>query len=168
MTLMKIKISWSTIIFRGVLFSLFWHILTNGDTSSWWIGAPAVLLAVTTSTALLPPMPLAWYEFARFVPFFLIRSLLGGADVARSAFHPRMPIVPDLIDYPMKLSPGLPQVFMAYTINLLPGTLSAELEANCLKVHVLDRRKDVLAELEAVEQHVARMFDVSLGNTGGN
>jgi multicomponent Na+:H+ antiporter subunit E len=78
-----------------------------------------------------------------------------------------MPIVPDLVEYPLQLSSGLPRVFMANTVSLLPGTLSAELGENCLTVHVLDKRKDFLSELEAVEYSVARMFGVSLNASGG-
>lgn len=162
MTLMKAKICGSTIVSRGVLFSLLWWSLTGGAASSWWVGVPAVLIAVITSAALLPPAPLVWYEFLRFVPFFIMRSLLGGADVAWRAFHPGRPIDPDLIEYPLRLPPGLPRVFMANTVSLLPGSLSAALDRRVLKVHVLDRRKDCLAELEAVEQSVARMFGISM------
>ena len=82
--------------------------------------------------------------------------------MAWRAFHPRMPIAPDLIEYPLRLPPGLAQVFMANTVSLLPGTLSAALERSVLKVHVLDGRKDFLTELESLEQSVARMFGVSL------
>ncbi len=167
MTSVNERISWSTLVSRGVLFSLIWWILTAGAESSWWIGVPAVLLAVAASATLLPPTPFVWYEFLRFVPFFLLRSLLGGADVAWRAFHPGLPIVPDLIQYPLRLPPGLPRVFMANTVSLLPGTLSAALDRNVLKVHVLDSRKGVLAELEAVEQSVARMFGISLTLSGG-
>lgn len=167
MSLVTEKISWSTIISRGALFSLIWWILADGTAASWWIGVPAVLLAVTASTVLVPPAPFIWYEFLRFVPFFLLRSLLGGADVAWRVFHPRMPIAPDLITYPLRLPPGLSRVFMANTVSLLPGTLSAALDRNVLKVHVLDRRKDFLSELEAVEQSVARIFGTSLKISGG-
>ena len=167
MTSVKERISWSTIVSRGVLFSLIWWVLTDGAAPSWWIGVPAVLLAVAASVALLPPTPFVWYEFLRFVPFFLLRSLLGGADVAWRAFHPDLPIAPDLIEYPLRLPPGLPRVFMANTASLLPGTLSAALDRNVLKVHVLDSRKGVLTELEAVEQSVARMFGTSLKLSGG-
>lgn len=103
-----------------------------------------------------------WYELLRFVPIFLMRSLLGGADVAWRAFHPGVPIAPELITYPLRLPPGLSRVFMANTVSLLPGTLSAELGENCLTVHVLDGRQDYLSELESVEQNVARMFGASL------
>lgn len=159
---MKARSTGSSIVTRSVLFTLVWWILADGVVSSWWIGVPAVLLAVISSVALLPPVPLVWYELLRFVPIFLMRSLLGGADVAWRAFHPGVPIAPELITYPLRLPPGLSRVFMANTVSLLPGTLSAELGENCLTVHVLDGRQDYLSELESVEQNVARMFGASL------
>lgn len=162
MTSMKARICWSTVISRGVLFALIWWILTDGAAPSWWIGVPAVLLATTASAALVPAAPLVWYELLRFAPFFLLRSLLGGADVAWRAFHPGMPIAPELIEYPLRLPRGLPQVFMANIVSLLPGTLSAELDLSILKVHVLDRRSEFLSALESVEQGVARIFGASL------
>lgn len=167
MTSVKIKICWSSIISRLGLFALIWWILTDGAAPSWWIGVPAVLLAVITSAALIPPVSLVWYEFLRFVPFFLVRSLTGGVDVAWRAFHPGMAIAPDLITYPLRLPPGLPRVFMANTVSLLPGTLSVELGSNFLQVHVLDARKEFLPELEKVEQGVARIFGASLKDSKG-
>ena len=156
------KTSWPSIAVRASLFTLIWSVLGGGATASWWMGIPAVLLAVIVSVALIPPIPLVWSAILRFVPFFFQRSLLGGTDVAWRAFHPRVPIAPDLIEYPLQLQPGLPQAFMVNTVSLLPGTLSAVLEHNVLKVHVLDRQKNVVAELKALEQIVARMFDTSL------
>ena len=162
------EIGWSTVASRCLLFLLLWWMLTDGNVQSWWLGFPAVTLAVIASVALLPPVPMVWGELLRFTPVFLRRSLRGGADVAWLAFHPRMPIAPELVDYPLRLPPGLPRVFMANTVSLLPGTLSAALDLSVLKVHVLDRRKDVLSELEALEQRVARMFGVSLNGSEGN
>ena len=167
MKAVTLSTNWLSIASRGFLFTLIWWILTDGATDSWWIGLPAVLLAVILSNLLIPPLSLVWQELFKFVPFFFIRSLLGGVDVAWRAFHPRLPIDPDLIEYPLQLPPGLPSVFMANTVNLLPGTLCAELDHCTLKVHVLDRRKDFLTELEAVEQHIARMFGVRWSKSGG-
>lgn len=154
--------SWVSIISRGVIFLVIWWLLTDGTVSSLWIGLPAVLIALLTSVVLLPPVHLVWYECLRFVPFFLVRSLIGGVDVAWRAVHPRMPIAPELIEYPIRLPAGLSQVFMANTVNLLPGTLSAALDKHILTVHVLDGRRDNLTELEVVEHYVARLFGLSL------
>lgn len=147
---------------RGLLFALVWWVLVGGDAESWWIGVPAVLLAAAISVALLSPIPVTAYALFGFLPFFLFRSLLGAADVAWRAFHPRMPIAPHLIEYPLRLPSGLPRVFMANTVSLLPGTLSAVLGSNSLLVHVLNGRKDALLELETVEQRVAALFGASL------
>lgn len=158
----KITTNGFSIVLRLVTFLLIWWVLTNGEISSWWFGVPAVLLALITSIALVPPMHLVWYECIKFVPFFLTNSLRGGIDVAWRAFHPHLPITPDLIEYALRLPPGLSQVFMANAVNLLPGTLSAAIDNNTLKVHVLVSEKEFSSELEEVEQHVARIFGLSL------
>ena len=53
-------------------------------------------------------------------------------------------------------------MILVNTVSLLPGTLSAELDGQVLKVHVLDGLGDFMPELEALEQSVARMSGVSL------
>jgi multicomponent Na+:H+ antiporter subunit E len=148
----------STIATRGLVFSLIWWVLTNGDASSWWIGVPAVVLAVMASIALIPPVSLVWSACFRFVPFFLARSLMGGIDVAWRVFHPRLPIAPDLIEYTLRLPPGMAQVIMVNTLSVLPGTLSVELGQSVVKMHVLDVGSDFKSEIVAIEQHVARML----------
>lgn len=158
---------WPSMLRRGLLFAFIWWILVGGETTSWWIGVPAVMLAATASLALISPVTLVWYELFRFVPFFLIRSLLGGADVAWRALRPSMPIDPHLIEYPIRLPQGLPSVFMANTVSLLPGTLSAELNSNYLNIHVLAGRKDILAELGTLEEMVAALFGTSLRPSSG-
>lgn len=155
------------VVSRVLLFSLLWWMLTDGDVQSWWIGVPAVSFAVIASVALLPPVPLVWQELFRFAPFFLRRSLQGGVDVAWRAFHPGMPIAPALIDYPLRLPAGLPRVILANIVSLLPGTLSATLDGQILKVHVLDSRGDFMTELNALEQRVARMCGVLLTTSHG-
>jgi len=152
---------------RAVLFGLVWWMLTDGATDSWLVGTPVILVATMISLLLLPPFLWSLTGILRFVPFFLSRSLYGGVDVARRALHPRLPISPGLFDHPWRLPPGLPRIFMANTVSLLPGTLSLELGANCLQVHVLDDRKDFLSELEKVEQRVAAMFGISLPPSRG-
>jgi multicomponent Na+:H+ antiporter subunit E len=144
-----------------------WWILVGGAASAWWIGVPVVLLATAVSVALVPPITLVWFELFRFVPFFLIRSLLGGADVAWRALHPGMPIDPHEIEYRIKLPPGLALVFMANTVSLLPGTLSVTLNSDSLKVHVLSGRRDILSELATLEAMVAALFAISLDAAGG-
>jgi len=163
----EITTRWLSTVFRAGLFSLIWWVLSDGVVASWWVGAPAVLLALLSSIVLMPTTRFAWHEFARFVPIFLVRSLRGGMDVAWRAFHPHLPIYPELIEYPMRLPVGVPRVFMVNTVSLLPGTLSAEITGDSLAIHVLDSRHDFLSELQAVEQSTARIFGVSLKTSLG-
>ncbi|MEA2079698.1 MAG: Na+/H+ antiporter subunit E [Pseudomonadota bacterium] len=133
--------------FRAVLFALLWWTVTEGAMNSWLAGAPVVVFAVLASGALLPRVSWSLPGIVRFVPFFLWRSLYGGVDVARRALHPRLPISPGLFDHRWRLPPGLPRVFMANTVSLLPGTLSAELDEGHLRVHVLDQTGAFASEL---------------------
>jgi len=48
------------------------------------------------------------------------------------------------------------------TSLLLPGTLSAEIEGQVLKVHVLDSRGDFLTGLKMLEQRVGRLWGTPL------
>ena len=155
-------LDWSTIVSRALLFAIMWWALTDGTAGSWWIGVPAVAGATVVSVAMLPPLGLVWREVIGFVPFFLWHSLKGGADVARRAFHPRMPIAPELIEYPLRLPPGLSQVTMINITSLLPGTLGTEIEGQVLKVHVLDSRGDFLTGLKVLEQRVGRLWGTPL------
>lgn len=147
---------------RALLFALIWWMLTDGAMDSWQVGAAMVLFSTLVSVLMLPPFFWSLTGIVAFVPFFLWHSLRGGVDVAKRAFHPKLPIAPEILKYPLQLPPGLPRVFMANIVSLLPGTLSAELGENCLHVHVLDERKDFLSELEKVEQRVAAIFCTSL------
>ena len=152
----------ASLAFRMVIFGLLWWVLTEGATNSWLVGAPAVLLAVLASEVLLQGVSWSLPGAVRFVPFFLWHSLHGGVDVARRALHPRLPISPQLFDYRWRLPPGLPRVFMANTVSLLPGTLSAELGKEYLRVHVLDQAGTFASGLAVVESRVARLFGLSL------
>lgn len=150
------------VVARVLMFSLVWWVLTDGAVESWWIGAPAVACALIVSMALLPPLNIVWREAISFAAFFLWHSLKGGVDVARLVFDPRMPIAPQLVDYPLRLPAGLAQVALINTMSLLPGTLSAGLDGRLLTVHVLDGRREVLSDLVALERRVGRVWGISV------
>ncbi|MEW6037135.1 MAG: Na+/H+ antiporter subunit E [Pseudomonadota bacterium] len=152
-----------TALGRAVLFALFWWALTEGD-GAWWFGLPMIAIAVAASLALMPVGARLWRPagLVHFLGFFLWHSLEGGIDVARRALHPRLPLAPVFVTYPLRLSEAGACVFLANTISLLPGTLSAELEGRLLRVHVLDRSLPVMRMLEAVEERVAGLFGASL------
>ena len=147
---------------RLLAFALVWWLISEGAAASWSISVPAVLLASWLSARLLPPQRLTPSGLLRFLGFFLLHSLLGAVDVAQRAFRPARPLNPGMIDYSLQLGPGLPRVFMLNVVSLLPGTLSADLEADCLRVHVLDADQDNPAQLAQLEARVAGLFGLTL------
>lgn len=156
--------SWPLIqcgLLRVALFSLLWWVLTGGERSSWLIGVPAVLAAslVTVGLGPLPRSRVHVLGLARFLPFFIWRTLLGSADVAWRALHPRLPISPSLEIYPLRLpAEGPARVFFANAVNLVPGTLCAELHEQSVTVHVLNGGRRALDKLEELEVLVAALF----------
>lgn len=149
-------------LLRIVLFSLVWWVLTDGATDSWPVGVPVILLATLVSVALMPALSWSLRGMLLFVPYFLWHSIRGGVDVARRAMHPQLPISPALFDYRFRLPPGLPRVFMANIVSLLPGTLSVEIDTEVLRVHVLDESGAIEAELDMLENRLADIFGLEL------
>jgi multicomponent Na+:H+ antiporter subunit E len=147
---------------RLALFALLWWALTEGQTDSWPLGGLFVVLATALSLALSRPVPWSAVGLARFVPFFLWRSLRGGIDVAWLACAPSLPIAPGVLTYRLRLPPGRARVFMTGVISLLPGTLSADIARNSIRVHVLDQRASSEADLAVLETKVAALFRVRL------
>ena len=149
-------------LFRVSVFSLLWLLLVNGAMNSWVIGVPMVLLATTVSIKLLPETPISFIALLNFIPFFLWHSLLGGFDVAKRVFYPKVAISPAIFNYRWRLPLGLSRVFMANTVSLLPGTLSVELNKEYLQIHVLDDSIDFTSVLMLVEKRVAEIFKLNL------
>ena len=145
------------------IFALLWWVVSEG-AGSWAFGIPVILLAAATARFMQPVQgvrlrPLALIGFAGF---FLYESLRGGVDVSRRALSPRMPLAPELVEYRLRLPAGAPQVFLIDTLSLLPGTLSADLHADIVHLHVLDAGMPIERELRRLEAQVAALFGVEL------
>ncbi|ANB01530.1 Na+/H+ antiporter subunit E [Ectothiorhodospira sp. BSL-9] len=137
-----------------------WWVLTEGDPGSWTLGVPLAVLAALSVFALPAGRPyrIAWRQVVPFGLNFFWQSLVGGLDVSRRAFSPRLPLRPGFIDYPVTLPRGPALTFFMIVISLLPGTLSVGLHRDCVHVHVLDLGLDVQGSLADLERRVARLF----------
>jgi multicomponent Na+:H+ antiporter subunit E len=147
---------------RAAAFAVLWWVLAAGDVGSWVIGVPVSLGAAAVSLSLAPHKLWRWrlIGMARFIPFFLRESLRGSIDVAIRALHPRLPLAPEVVHYRLRLPDDFARVFLANTVSLLPGSLSADLQHDRLSVHVLDRSLPVEATLRSLERRVAGLFGV--------
>lgn len=149
-----------TIVTRGLAFALIWWGLAEGRGGSWAVGAVAVLFALQASLALAPPASerFSLTGAAGFVMFFLYESIRGGIQVAFMALRPRLKLRPALLELPLSLPPGRGRMMLMYTLNLLPGTVCAGIEGDTLRLHVIDRRLPIEAEMRKAESRIARML----------
>ena len=141
---------------------LVWYFLAGDNPKSWFLGLPAIVVALGF-LKILPPAVFFLPSFTGllfFIPFFLLQSVLSGFDVLRRVFAPRLPIAPGLITYESVLPAGAPLLLFVNTISLLPGTLSVDFSRTCITVHTLDRHADVEADLEHLETRIVHLFRV--------
>lgn len=125
---------------RALLLGLVWFALTGPDPGALLPG----LLAVAAG---------CWVSL-RLLPGFFWRSLIGAADVALRALHPRMPPQPGWVELPTTL-PGGGRVAPGGSFSLMPGTLVAGTRQDCLLVHCLDTTRPEEAAVRADERALA-------------
>lgn len=151
---------WRPLLTRFVLFAAIWWLLTGGGTDAWGMGAVAVPATLLISLRLLPagPRRVSISGLILFAGFFIFRSIIAGTQVARIVLRPRLEVRPTMREFELHLTHESERVFLASTLSLLPGTLTAGLDGNTLRMHVLDERMPVEEELRDVEKRVARLF----------
>jgi multicomponent Na+:H+ antiporter subunit E len=157
---------------RVLGFAVAWWALTEGDPRSPWLAALGIAGATAASIALVTPsgdrrLP-GPIRSARFAGFFLLRAGAGAVDVARRAVLPGQTINPGFIDHPVRLPPGHGRTLLVAMVNLMPGTLSAELGERRLRIHALDTRGRVGEAVSDLEAHIAGLLGLPLGDGDGN
>jgi multicomponent Na+:H+ antiporter subunit E len=143
-------------------FAFLWWLMADGQLSSWIIGIPAIMFATWAFVRLNPQSGhyVSLVGLLRFIPFFLIESLRGGIDVAARTLHPRLNIKPGFYRYQLKLEDRIKRVFFINCVNLLPGTLTADIHEDCVEIHLLSEDIDPKAGLSRLEEAVGQIFVV--------
>lgn len=141
---------------RAVFLAGIWLILTGADPGGIAIGIVAVAAATGLSLALMPPRAgVALWPLAVMIPGFLWRSLLGGLDVARRVFDPRLPLRPGWKIMRTRLPDG-GKVALGGEFSLMPGTLVAGSKGDRLLIHMLDTGQDITGDIAREEACFAR------------
>jgi len=147
------------VLARALVLFAFWLLLTGAGPGDLPAGALAAAVAAWASVRLLPPGPRRvrpgpWLAIAGRLA---LQSLVAGADVARRALAPRLPLRPGFVSHPLRLPPGPARDAFCALTSLLPGTVpSGRDERGALLVHCLDRERPVAAQLAADEARFAR------------
>jgi multicomponent Na+:H+ antiporter subunit E len=148
------------LISRTAILAFTWWVLTQGAHDSWQVGLPAILIAIYMDYRLSPPEGNRWSlgGLIVYALYFLKFSISGGIDVAWRAYHPRRPLNPAMVEYPLRLTSSAARSLFVCTVSLLPGTLSAELGEDTVVIHVLDVGRPFKQELQIIEDRVASIF----------
>lgn len=147
-----------------VALAAIWLVIAGLEPSSWIIGLPTLVFAtwaiIMLTRGFLPAhrRGIRLLGLLRFAPFFAIESVRGGIDVAARVMRPRLHIDPGFQYYESRLVDPIARVVFLDSISLLPGTLSADIMDNRIKVHALDTSKDLAPSLQRLERLVAALF----------
>ncbi|ADH87027.1 Na+/H+ antiporter subunit E [Desulfurivibrio alkaliphilus] len=145
---------------RSLELAIIWLVLTGAAPDGLLPGLIVVISAAVASLLLPPGYSWVWRPLGllRFLPFFMIRSLLAGFDVARRAFSPDPRLAPTLVTFRWRLAEGPARVFFANAVSLLPGTLSVGFDRESLEIHSLDRSPGLEQELRRLETRIDELF----------
>jgi multicomponent Na+:H+ antiporter subunit E len=153
------------VVINGLLITTLWVAFAGyEDPMSWIIGFPTVIAATWSRNNLSPRRNggISIAGILRLLPVFLWESFKGGFDVARRVLRLRLEINPGLFDYRLNLSSTSARVLFVDLVSLLPGTLSADIRGDLMRIHALDLDQDSVTELGRLERRVAAVFGQSL------
>jgi multicomponent Na+:H+ antiporter subunit E len=149
---------WWSAACRATWFLCLWLVLAGPDLEDIPAAVIAVAAATWTSSWLLEPSSSrrSLRAISQLALLFLYHSVVAGADVARRALDPRLPLRPGFIAYPTRLPRGVRRNVFATLTSLLPGTVPAGEDNGQLLYHCLDVEQPVVAELAAEEAALIR------------
>lgn len=159
---------WERYIFPAIVLAVVWAILVGGrDLQSWIIGVPAVIAATWARDRISggTGVRISAVGGIRLFFYFVVASFRGGMDVTRRVLRPRPDVNPGLLEYPLRIGTRPARVMFLNMVSLLPGTLSADIQADTVKIHALDHTVDAVPELVRLEEHVAAFFGLDLSHT---
>jgi len=151
---------------RGFWLLVVWVVLIGAKPADLAVGVVAAALGAWASVRLLPPQSarVRVGALARVALSFVAKSVVAGADVARRALSPRLPLRPGFVRYPLRLAPGPARNAFASETSLLPGTLPISDDGDAIVYHCLDVGQPVAEQLGVEEQALARVFAGARGD----
>jgi multicomponent Na+:H+ antiporter subunit E len=151
-------VPWWSAASRAAWFLCLWLVLAGAALDDIPAAIIAVAAATWTSLHLLEPgtsrpSPRA---ICRLTLLFMYHSVVAGADVARRALDPRLPLRPGFVAYPTGLPRGPRRNVFTTLTSLLPGTVPAGEDNAQILYHCLDVEQPVVEDLAAEEVALVR------------
>lgn len=102
-----------------------------------------------------------WQAFRLIIyfPFLLKEIVKANIDVAKRVLNPRLPIDPQIIKFKFSLKEKLPQVTLANSITLTPGTLTIDIQDDEYYIHCLAQEHAEGIFEETLQNHVIWLYE---------
>jgi multicomponent Na+:H+ antiporter subunit E len=139
---------------RWVFCLFFWSIVSGLSLADFAVGLISAGAAAWASVHLFPCWPgrsrlIGWIGLTLRIP---VQALIAGADVARRALDPALPLQPGFVAYSTRLPQGTAQNAFAALAALLPGSVPVRADSGgSFEIHCLDTRLPVAVALAAEE-----------------
>lgn len=147
----------TTIVVLTLVYGILWLVLSGNQ--GWGFGLLFIVLAVLCAlSAKVRVRPVAWRFLPGFLAFFISRMLVGGLDVARRTLGRKPDVEPGWVRHQLHDASPSAHMLLAAATGLLPGTLTARIDNNVMRVHALDIRRDWRRDITQLENHLARLF----------
>lgn len=92
-----------------------------------------------------------------YVGWLLVQIVIANFDVAWRILHPRLPIKPTFVRIARTQRKDLTGVVYANSITLTPGTISTNLDADCIEVHILTAGPASKSALQELDHRVSML-----------
>jgi multicomponent Na+:H+ antiporter subunit E len=135
---------------RFAIYLALWLILIGCNVTDLVIGMATAAWATIVSILLLPvsDRQISPFAFAKLCVRLPWQSLVAGADVARRALDPRLPLQPGFITYATGLADGPGRNAFRAIMSLQPGTLPVSVaKSGVMLIHCLDTSQPIVAQL---------------------
>lgn len=161
----KDRPQYKEIFLKTVLFGVLWWSLVESTFSSWLIGIIVVPFATWLNITLYrnnnqKAESTANFRFVgllKFLPFFAWQSLRGGCQTALLALSSR--IAPaEFIEFETFLGSRREKILFMHIISLMPGSVSANINGQIIRIHILDINQYSEDGLRDCEQRLSRIF----------
>jgi multicomponent Na+:H+ antiporter subunit E len=148
----------SVAVLRAAMFFGIWIVIDqSAKPANVLVGLIATAAATWLSLRLLPPATgrVRVTALALLLPRFLWQSLRAGLDVALRALHPRLPLQPGFVDYPVQFPRGSARNAFELISSLLPGSVPTDENETAIEYHCLDVSQPVVDDLATEERAYA-------------
>lgn len=95
-----------------------------------------------------------------YIPVFLWKLILANLDIARRVLSIKIPLNPGIIKVKTNLKGDFGKLTLANSITLTPGTLSIDVDEDCIYVHTVDVKEK---EEEKIQANISEPFESILG-----